>query len=213
VLPPPQQSGARGPYAPVPANQGLLQPLVPTQTGFNGFVATRPSNVSPFQPQPQPTQSPFLQPQVTGFPGNPHIINSQPTGFPASGPILTQPTGIGGGPFGGFTPTSAFPNTPVAPVQTNPTGFSPFGQSPFNNVVSIPSPAPQNNSGPNTSPANVFAQMKSGTFASGNQHAVPQQAGKYDALRVNTQPTGWVAQPTGWGIQPNAGFQSGYTGY
>ena len=119
VLPPLQQNGPRGPYAPVPANQGLLQPLVPTQTGFNGFVATRPSNVSPFQPQPQPTQSPFLQPQVTGFPGSPQIINSQRTGFPAPGPILTQPTGVGGGPFGGFTSTSAFPNTAVAPMQTS----------------------------------------------------------------------------------------------
>jgi hypothetical protein len=125
---------------------------------------------------------------------------------------LTQPTGISG-PFAGFTPTSTFSSAAATPVQTNPTGFSPFGQSPFNNIVSAPSPAPSSNSShPNTSPANVFAQMKSGTFASGNEHSVPQQADKYDALRVNPQPTGWAPQPS-WGMQPNAGFQSGYTGF
>lgn len=112
---PPQQNGPRGPYAPVPANQGLLQPLIPTQTGFNSFVPIRPST-SPFQLQPQPVQPPFLQSQVTGFPGNTQAIISQPTGF-LPGPILTQPTGVSGGPFGGFTPTSAFSNTP--PVQTS----------------------------------------------------------------------------------------------
>ncbi|KAF8558937.1 hypothetical protein OG21DRAFT_1503895 [Imleria badia] len=208
VLPLSQQNGPRGPYAPVPANQGLLQPLVPTQTGFNSFVPTRPS-VSPFQPQPQLAQPSFLRPQVTGFPGNTQTIISQPTGFPP-GSILTQPTGVSGGPFGGFTPISPFSNAAAAPVQTNPTGFSPFGQSPFNDIVSIPSPAPSNNSSSsNTSPANIFAQMKSGTFASGNEHAVPQQAGKYDALRVNPQPTGWAPQPTTWGMQSN----TGYTGF
>jgi hypothetical protein len=115
VLALPQQNGPRGPYAPVPANQGLLQPLIPTPTGFSNFVPTRPS-VSPFQPQP--TQSPFLQPQVTGFPGDIRTIISPPTGFPP-GPILTHPTGVGGGPFGGFTPTSTFSTTAAAPVQTS----------------------------------------------------------------------------------------------
>jgi hypothetical protein len=93
----------------------------------------------------------------------------------------------------------------------DPTGFSPFGQSPFNNVVSTP-PVPSlslsrtsnNSASSTTSPANVFAQMKSGTFASGNEQSEPQQAGgylyiaslrfvfilstgKYDALRVNRE--------------------------
>ncbi|KIJ70021.1 hypothetical protein HYDPIDRAFT_77892 [Hydnomerulius pinastri MD-312] len=244
VLPPPQQNGPRGPFAPVPANQSLLQPLIPTQTGFNNFVPTRPNNVSPFQSQPtaaqpsflqtqpqvtqpsflqtqpQVTQPSFLQSQPTGFPGNLQPLISQPTGFPGSGPMMAQPTGIPGGTFGNFTPTPSFANTNMAPVQTNPTGFSPFGQSPFNNVVSTPSPAPSlafsqssnNSTGSNTSPANIFAQMKSGTFASGNEHGGPQQPEKYDALRP--QPTGW-APPNGWGFQnPNGGFQqSGYTGY
>ena len=116
VLPLPQQNGPRGPYAPVPANHGLLQPLIPTQTGFSNFVPTHPS-VSPFQSQPQPAPPSFLQPQVTGFPGNVQTIISPPTGF-HPGPILTQPTGVSGGPFGGFTPTSTFSNPAAAPVQT-----------------------------------------------------------------------------------------------
>lgn len=116
VLPLPQQNGPQGPYAPVPANQGLLQPLIPTQTGFNSFVPTRPP-LSPFQPQSQPAQPSFLQTQVTGFPGSSQAITSQPTGFPP-GPMLTRPTGVSSGPFG-YTPTSTFSNTAAAPVQTS----------------------------------------------------------------------------------------------
>ncbi|KAF9226523.1 hypothetical protein BS17DRAFT_775772 [Gyrodon lividus] len=221
AFPHPQQNGPRGPYAPVPANHSLLQPLIPTQTGFNSFVPTRPSNVSPFQPQPQAVQPSFLQSQPTGFLSNSQPLISQPTGFPTSGPLLTQPTGVPGGSLGNFTLTS-FPSTALAPVQTNPTGFSSFGQSPFNNIVSTPSPVPSpafsqtsnNGASSNTSPANVFAQMKFGTFASGNEQSEPQQAEKYDALRVNPQPTGWAPQATGWGLQnPNTGFQSGYAGF
>ncbi|KAF8845883.1 hypothetical protein BDN67DRAFT_961539 [Paxillus ammoniavirescens] len=219
ALPLPQQTGPRGPYAPVPANQGLLHPLIPTQTGFNSFVPTRPSNVSPFQPQPQVIQPSFLQTQPTGFLGNSQPLISQPTGFQTTGPLLTQPTGVHGGSFGNFM-TTPFANT-VAPVQTNPTGFSPFGQSPFNNVVSTP-PVPSlplsrtsnNSASSTTSPANIFAQMKSGTFASGNEQSEPQQAGKYDALRVNPQPTGWAPQATGWAPPNNhMGFQSGHAGF
>ncbi|KAG9317512.1 hypothetical protein JVU11DRAFT_1717 [Chiua virens] len=211
---PPQQNAPRGPYAPVPTNQGLLQPLIPTQTGFSSFVPTHHSNPSPFQPQPQPPQPSFLQSHITGFPGNPQIVGSQPTGFPTSGPILSQPTGVNG-LFGGLPPYIYFlqhGSTPDANyyfdrgILLGPIGLSPFGQSPFNNIVSTPSPAPANNSSSNTSPANIFAQMKSGTFASGNEHSASQQA-------VLAQPTGWVPQPTGWGMQPNTGFQSGYTGF
>ncbi|KIK93500.1 hypothetical protein PAXRUDRAFT_144937 [Paxillus rubicundulus Ve08.2h10] len=219
ALPLLQQSGPRGPYAPVPANQGLLHPLIPTQTGFNSFISTRLSNASPFQPQPRVIQPSFLQTQPTGFIGNSQPLISQPTNFQTSGPLLTQPTGVHGGSFGNFM-TTPFPNT-VAPVQTNPTGFSPFGQSPFNTIVST-SPVPSlalsrtsnNSASSTTSPANVFAQMKSGTFASGNEQSVPQQAGKYDALRVNPQPTGWAPQATGWGPPNNhMGFQSGHAGF
>ncbi|KAH7930078.1 hypothetical protein BV22DRAFT_1191549 [Leucogyrophana mollusca] len=219
-LPPPQQSGPRGPFAPVPSNQSLLQPLVPTTTGFNSFVPTRPNNApSPFQMQPS-----FLQSQPTGFSGPSQPLLSQPTGFQPSGPLLSQPTGLPGGSFGNFGAQPSFQNTGMPPIQSNPTGFSPFAQSPFNNVVSSPPPAPplpsysQPSNHSNTSPANVFAQMKSGTFANGNDGTGPQQpAEKYDALRVNplaAQPTGFAPQATGWGgYQPNGGYQNGYTGY
>lgn len=225
-----QQTGAqgpRGPFAPVPANQSLLQPLVPTTTGFNNFVPTRPFNASPFQGQAPP---PFLSAQPTGFPGTPQTLLSQPTGLPTSGPLLSQPTGMFGGSFGTYGARPPFQNTTMQQVQPNPTGV--FAQSPFNNVVSSPSPVPslysqppppvpsiysQPNTSSNTTPANIFAQMKSGTFASGNEHSGPQQAETYNALRVNPiapQPTGFVPQTTGWGFQPNNGFQpSGYTGY
>lgn len=79
-------NGPRGPFAPVPANQGLLQPLVPTQTGFASFIPTRPNAISPFQNPPS----------------QPSFLTSQPTGFPGMQPILSQPTGL---PFSGFQPT------------------------------------------------------------------------------------------------------------
>ena len=117
--------GPRGPLAPVPANQGLLQPLVPTTTGFNSFVPTRPaSNPPQFNtPSPQPS---FLSTQPTGFTG-PQFqptsfltsqptgfqspFNAQPTGFPTSGPMVSQttsyPGALGSGPFAGGRPFSA----------------------------------------------------------------------------------------------------------
>lgn len=225
-----QQTGAqgpRGPFAPVPANQSLLQPLVPTTTGFNNFVPTRPFSASPFQGQAPP---PFLSTQPTGFPSTSQPLLSQPTGIPTSGPLLSHPTGMFGGSFSAYSARPSFQNTTMQPLQPNPTGV--FAQSPFNNVVSSPPPVPslypqppqpvpptysQSNTSSNTTPANIFAQMKSGTFASGNEHSGPQQAETYNALRVNSitpQPTGFVPQMTGWGFQPNNGFQSsGYTGY
>jgi hypothetical protein len=73
-------NGPRGPFAPVPANQGLLQPLIPTQTNFNSFISTRPTLTSPFSGPQQ--QSSFLAPQPTGFNTQPLI--SHPTGIPTS---------------------------------------------------------------------------------------------------------------------------------
>ena len=136
IFPPTQINGPRGPLAPVPANQSLLQPLIPTTTGFNNFVPTRPqSTPSYLQPQPTGFQSspqPFLSqptgfqapqpigfhaslpasfqapqptgfqgPQPTGFQPSPQPLLSQATGFQSSGPLLSQPTGIGGN-YGGL---------------------------------------------------------------------------------------------------------------
>jgi hypothetical protein len=45
---------------------------------------------------------------------------------------------------------------------------------------------PQNQNQNNTAPANVFAQMKAGTFAQNND-SEPQQANRYDAFRPNRE--------------------------
>ncbi|KAF8655285.1 hypothetical protein AX16_003184 [Volvariella volvacea WC 439] len=182
-----QYNGPRGPFAPVPANQALLQPLIPTQTGFSGFVPARPAppTISPFQaPPPVPSQPAFLsQPP-------PPILNTQP--------LLSQPTGS---PFGSGSVFQG-PGT-FNPIQPQFTSINP----PLNNTI-LPSPVPplpntQNTT--NTSPANVFAQMKSGTFATENDPSTPQSADRYNALRTNPL----TAQPTGWG-QP---YQGGYMGF
>lgn len=124
---PPQQSfgDPRGPFAPVPANQSLLQPLIPTQTGFNSFVPTRANiNLSasslPFQNQPNqfnPTSS-FLAPQPTGTSFQQRPIMSQPTGIPGLSPfgsesrINTSPFGMGST----FQPNPGLFNSGPSPV-------------------------------------------------------------------------------------------------
>ena len=100
----PQNGAPRGPFAPVPANQTLLQPLVPTTTGFGGFVPTRPASNPPTFSTPSPQPS-FLSAQPTGF---------QPNGF--AGALAPQATGF---PVtGGLQQNSAFPALGV-----QPTGF------------------------------------------------------------------------------------------
>jgi hypothetical protein len=56
LLPHPIQVGPCSLFTPVPVNQALLMPLVPTMTGFNGFV--------PMHPMTLPS---FLGLQLTGF--------------------------------------------------------------------------------------------------------------------------------------------------
>lgn len=123
----------RGPFAPIPGNQGLLQPLVPTRTGFAGFIPTSFSNNPGSNPTGlggglQPQQS--LLPQQTGFVNQPNLA-----GFPANG--LGQPQGYlpqqtGFQNAGGFHTHSPGPSlSPVPPppnfqptgVLSNPTGF------------------------------------------------------------------------------------------
>ncbi|TFK75940.1 hypothetical protein BDN72DRAFT_831371 [Pluteus cervinus] len=199
---PVQYNGPRGPYAPVPANQGLLKPMVPMTTGYGGFIPTRPTSaLSPFQPvQPQPTSnlSPFqpVQPQPSFL--------SQPPPTMAQQPLLPQQTGIftmnpglpyqNGGSFG-----------PISPMLTGmPPGFNqPMNTGLYANAPPVP-PLPNNNA-TNTAPANIFAQMKSGTFATDADHSSPQNPDKYNALRTGPM----VPQATGWG-QP---YQGGYMGY
>lgn len=130
-------NGPRGPFAPVPANQPLLQPLVPTTTGFSGFVPTRPgTSPSPFQSAPQQQQQSML-PQQTGFPGAGPSLLPQQTGFPMQGSMLSQPTGMQGsllsqptgmqsGNFGGM-------GGGLSPFQSNP-GFNPMQSSTYSLV-------------------------------------------------------------------------------
>ncbi|KAG5637779.1 hypothetical protein H0H81_003280 [Sphagnurus paluster] len=193
ATPPPTQqvNGPRGPFAPVPSNQSLLQPLIPTQTGFGGMIPTRPNPaISPFSNNASPS---FLTQQPTGF--GPHQLMqptiSQPTGLPLSQPMMSQPTGMHlsqpmmsqptGMPLNGFN--SMQNASTFTPLNNQFTGFNPnFGQSPFNNTISSP-PLPPLQSPPatnNTSPANIFAQMKSGTFATDNNNTLqPQQPGEF----------------------------------
>lgn len=123
--PQPQQqhyNGPRGPFAPVPANQNLLQPLIPTQTGFNSFIPTRPTSnpspaLMPFQNQLSPPS--FMAPQPTG------MIN---TGFQQQ--MMAQPTGIPGpgfssSPFGSGSVMNASPFGSGSTFQANSGGFNP----------------------------------------------------------------------------------------
>ncbi|KAG6854760.1 hypothetical protein C0991_001187 [Blastosporella zonata] len=180
----PPYNGPRGPFAPVPANQSLLQPLIPTQTGFGGMIPTRAG----------PSVSPFANNS------SPSFLHQQPTGFPLQQqPLMSQPTGM---PLNGFNNMQTSPFTPiqshiVVNALTEYTGFNPnFGQSPFNNPSS---PSPFSNSSPpvpplpsttsaatNTSPANIFAQMKSGTFATDNNTNIQPQPGTYDESTIVT---------------------------
>lgn len=110
---PVNMNGPRGPFAPVPANQALLQPLVPTTTGFNGFVPTRPGT-SPSAFQPGPSPQPSMLPQQTGF--QPSMLPQQ-TGFQPQLPMMSQPTGLPNGGFGGMGGGMQ----PVSPFQPSPT--------------------------------------------------------------------------------------------
>lgn len=125
----PNINGLRGPFAPVPANQGLLQPLVPTRTGFTGFVPTGPSN-NPGTNNLAGGIGGGLQPQQTGFVSQPAISN--PTGFPTNGfgqtlGFLPQQTGFPN--TSGFQTPSPAPPVPPLPnfqssgVISNQTGF------------------------------------------------------------------------------------------
>lgn len=127
-MPQQMQNGPRGPFAPVPSNQSLLHPLIPTTTGFNSFIPTRPgsSNISPFQPQ----QQNFLSSQPTGFPG---VAMSNPTGFqspfnnppqqqsPFNNPPQQSPFQQNGLQQNGFQPSGFQPTG----IQSQPTGFQP----------------------------------------------------------------------------------------
>lgn len=74
-------NGARGPVAPVPSNQGLLNPMQPNMTGM--FVPTRGSPGGQQQQHMQPQQTGYMmQPQQTGYMQQPQQpMMGQPTGY------------------------------------------------------------------------------------------------------------------------------------
>ena len=133
----PSWNGPRGPFAPVPANQGLLQPLVPTRTGFTGFVPTghlhNIGSNGPVGVGGGLQQQPNILPQQTGFVNQPALSNQ--TGFPTNGLGQTQgflPQQTGFLNPSGFQTPSPIPHIPPVPplpnfqptgVLSNPTGF------------------------------------------------------------------------------------------
>lgn len=107
-------NGPRGPFAPVPANQGLLQPLIPTQTGFNSFIPTRASSIPPPSTMPYQNQfspSSFVAPQPTGFPntGIHQPMIPQQTGMHGLSPSPFSATSMNASPFG--SGSSFMPNS------------------------------------------------------------------------------------------------------
>lgn len=126
--------GPRAPFAPVPSNESLLKPLIPTTTGFNSFVPTRPGAA------PSP-----LNPNAGFQMGNPSFLTSQPTGLGPFGggsfgpspaqPLQPNPTGYGSSfsqpssTLSQFSTTSTYGSSPgyQSPMQPQPTGFGTFG--------------------------------------------------------------------------------------
>ena len=171
----------RGPVAPVHHNTPLLNPLIPTQTGFSGFVPTRaqggfggmqvqPTGFMGTQPSFQPASmapmqtgfNPGMMAQPTGMPG----MMSQATGMPG---MMAQPTSMGMMPQQtGFQQNMMPQQTGMMPQQTGMYG----GMQSNSPVPFQPQPpqqqAPQlqNQSTPvdKFTPGNVFATMKTGTL-------------------------------------------------
>ncbi|GAA5849672.1 hypothetical protein JCM8547_000530 [Rhodosporidiobolus lusitaniae] len=205
--------GPRGPLAPVPANQGLLQPMVPQRTGF--AASSLQAQQTGFFPGATTVGVMMQQPMATGFggmgmqqpmqTGMPMI--SQPTGFPGmAAPLSMAPTSFAPQPSFQQSMATGFPQQPMATgfpsqqpsyLQSQPTGFggSVFNQQPQQQQPQQPvqfNPLPPGHSGGNAvansssghnAPTNVFASMREGTFAKGSTHLPAQEAGKYDALR------------------------------
>ncbi|PWN26743.1 hypothetical protein BDZ90DRAFT_232859 [Jaminaea rosea] len=201
-------NGPRGPMAPVPQNQGLLQPLVPTH-GTGQYVPTRGG--MGMQATGMGMQQTGMGMQQTGWGG----MQQQPTGYGGYG--QQQPTGYGGGMQS--QPTGWMGQQQTAMQGTNVSGFgagSGMGspqppaqqqQQPQQTGQSTTSNGSSNataNGGDKYGAGSIFASMKSGTFAQGDNAKAqqPQQAQRYDALRP--QPTGWspagVQQPQATGM-------------
>ncbi|ORY24778.1 hypothetical protein BCR39DRAFT_545879 [Naematelia encephala] len=179
---PQQQNGPRGPPAPVPSNEALLNPLQPARTGF-----------VPTHPNPQAQQQQGMMPQQTGF-------------MPQQQPMVMQPTGYAQG----FQATYGGQPQQIQPNFTGFPGNYPqqSQQSSFNTIASMQQQQPQQ-AGDKFAPSNIFAAMKKTDFAKPEEQR-PQESVKYDSLRPLTtgyngapgqmmmsQPTGMIPQQTG----------------
>ncbi|CAE6520745.1 unnamed protein product [Rhizoctonia solani] len=171
--------GPRSPPAPIPSNQSLLAPLVPTSSGFNSFVPTRPGSTPSFggfQSQPtgfQPSQPSFLQSQPTGFQlSQPSFLQSQPTGFQPTQPsfLQSQPTGFQSSQpsFLQSQPTGFQPSQPSF-LQNQPTGFQP-NQSNFMQTGFSSSPMASQ-----SPPLSMQPTGMGGMFNGGGFQSQPQQ--------------------------------------
>lgn len=169
----------RGPLAPVPANQGLLNPMQPQATGM--FVPTR--DLSPmgaqqtgFQPQQpqlagfQPQQQQQMMPQQTGFyPGQMGMQPSECNVFAYIAPLNLSCVILNG--------------ATNLPTKLDFTGFpqQQQQQSTFNAIASIPPPQAQQSqqAAPDKfAPSNIFAAMKKTDFGKPEEQQ-PQAAGMY----------------------------------
>ncbi|KAK4056826.1 hypothetical protein OIO90_002076 [Microbotryomycetes sp. JL221] len=234
-------NGPRAPLLPVPGNQGLLAPMIPTPTGFNA------ARMNPMMPMATGFGAMGMQPAFTGMPmmsqptgfggmsapmsmqptGAPSFIQAQPTGF-SHAPSMLQPQATGmmaapspqssvfGSQASGFNPAPArFSPAPPAPMQqpqqTGHIQFNPMPPTPQSQQQQ--STGSTNSSTSDFAPSNIFSSMKSGTFATGGRQLGPQDASKYDALRP--QATGLPS--FGGPIQPQptgfGGMQPQMTGF
>lgn len=111
----PDPNAPRGPYAPVAQNAPMLNPLIPTQTGFNGFVPTRPQSTG-MMPQstgmPMSSMSMSMAPQATG-------MMSQPTGMPMSSMGMSMAPQATGMPMSMGMSMAPQPTGYIQPQQTS----------------------------------------------------------------------------------------------
>ncbi|CCF49813.1 hypothetical protein NDA11_004326 [Ustilago hordei] len=221
----------RGPFAPVPANQSLLQPLVPTQ-GTGQFVPTKLGAQQTGMMGMQMTGMQGMQPQQAGW-GMQGMQGMQPqmTGY-SNGMggmglgMQPQMTGLNNG-IGGMNGSSPFAGgqmnnqqTGFPGMQPQQTGLNNFGQNPqqmaaqqtgfgMGSQQQVYQQQAAQEEKDKFNASNIFQQMKTGAFAK-DPNAAPQSSDKYDALRpqpTGFQPGGVMPQFTGMGMGMGFGQQ------
>jgi hypothetical protein len=173
------QNGPRGPLAPVPSNEGLLNPLQPARTGF---VPTRPGS----------NQGQGMMPQPTGF------MPQQP-----QQPMMMQPTGYAAGfqqGYGGqpqqMQPSERITWSPTSDEVADDVDFTGFPgnfaqqsqTSNFNAIASMRPPEPPQNQD-KFAPSNIFAAMKQKNFGQPEEQQ-PQGSGEFAFGHI--QPRCWL---------------------